>query len=96
MKTGRLGSAAASDSRIGDLKTVLKAATDHGCLMELNCQPSRLDLDDVALMAAKEHGIPSSSTPMPMPWRNCPSWNSASTRLAGAVWKPRMWPMHAR
>lgn len=27
-------------------------------MMELNCQPSRLDLDDVALMAAKERGIP--------------------------------------
>jgi DNA polymerase (family X) len=26
--------------------------------MELNCQPSRLDLDDVALMAARERGIP--------------------------------------
>jgi DNA polymerase (family 10) len=41
-----------------DLETVLKSAADHGCLMELNCQPSRLDLDDVALMAAKERGIP--------------------------------------
>ena len=27
-------------------------------MMELNSQPSRLDLDDVALMAAKERGIP--------------------------------------
>lgn len=41
-----------------DLETVLKAAADYGCMMELNCQPSRLDLDDVALMAAKERGIP--------------------------------------
>jgi DNA polymerase (family 10) len=41
-----------------DLETVLKAAADYGCLMELNCQPSRLDLDDVALLAAKERGIP--------------------------------------
>jgi len=41
-----------------DLETVLKAAGDYGCMMELNCQPSRLDLDDVALMAAREHGIP--------------------------------------
>jgi DNA polymerase (family X) len=41
-----------------DLETVLRAAADHGCMMELNCQPSRLDLDDVALMAAKERGIP--------------------------------------
>ena len=41
-----------------DLDTVLKAAADHGCMMELNSQPSRPDLDDVALMAAKERGIP--------------------------------------
>jgi DNA polymerase (family 10) len=41
-----------------DLDAVLQAAADYGCLMELNCQPSRLDLDDVALAAAKEHGIP--------------------------------------
>src|SRR5207245_1442594 len=40
-----------------DLETVLKAAADYGCLMELNCQPSRLDLDDVGLLAAKERGI---------------------------------------
>lgn len=37
---------------------VLKAAGDYGCLMELNCQPSRLDLDEIALAAAKEYGIP--------------------------------------
>ena len=41
-----------------DLETVMKAAADHGCMLELNSQPSRLDLDDVALIAAKEHGIP--------------------------------------
>ena len=41
-----------------DLKTIFKAAADYGCLMELNGQPSRLDLDDVALMAAKEQGHP--------------------------------------
>ncbi|MCI0462272.1 MAG: DNA polymerase/3'-5' exonuclease PolX [Gemmataceae bacterium] len=41
-----------------DLETVLKAAADHGCLMELNCQPSRLDLDDVALVAARERDVP--------------------------------------
>ncbi len=41
-----------------DLDAVLKAAADHGCMMELNSQPSRLDLDDVALMAAKDRGIP--------------------------------------
>jgi DNA polymerase (family 10) len=40
-----------------DLDTVLKAAADHGCFMELNSQPDRLDLDDVALMAAKDRGV---------------------------------------
>jgi DNA polymerase (family 10) len=40
-----------------DLTAVLKAAAEHGCLMELNCQPSRLDLDDVAVRAAKEIGV---------------------------------------
>jgi DNA polymerase (family 10) len=37
---------------------VLNAAADYGCMLELNCQPSRLDLDEIALAAAKEHGIP--------------------------------------
>jgi DNA polymerase (family 10) len=41
-----------------DLDTVMKAAADHGCFLELNSQPRRLDLDDVALMAAKDRGIP--------------------------------------
>jgi DNA polymerase (family X) len=41
-----------------DLDTVMKAAADHGCFLELNSQPARLDLDDVAVMAAKERGIP--------------------------------------
>lgn len=40
-----------------DLETVFKEAADYGCLMELNCQPTRLDLDDVALMAAKARGV---------------------------------------
>ncbi len=40
-----------------DLDAVFKAAADHGCLLELNAQPERLDLDDVALMAAKEQGV---------------------------------------
>jgi DNA polymerase (family 10) len=37
---------------------VLKAAADYRCMMELNCQPSRLDLDEIALTAAKDRGIP--------------------------------------
>jgi DNA polymerase (family 10) len=41
-----------------NLREVLKAAADYGCMLELNCQPSRLDLDEIALAASKEHGIP--------------------------------------
>lgn len=41
-----------------DLVTVLKAAADYGCCMELNCQPVRLDLSDVNLQAAHEFKIP--------------------------------------
>jgi DNA polymerase (family 10) len=41
-----------------NLLDVLKAAADYGCMLELNCQPSRLDLDEVALAAAKGYGIP--------------------------------------
>jgi DNA polymerase (family 10) len=40
-----------------DLDTLMKAARDYGCMMELNCQPSRLDLDDLALRMAKDRGI---------------------------------------
>jgi DNA polymerase (family 10) len=38
-------------------ESVFQAAADYGCWMELNCQPSRLDLDDVALAAAVQHGV---------------------------------------
>jgi DNA polymerase (family 10) len=41
-----------------DLETVFRAAVDYGKLMELNANPARLDLDDVACAAAKSHGIP--------------------------------------
>jgi DNA polymerase (family 10) len=41
-----------------NLEEVFKTAVDHGCMLELNCQPSRLDLDEVALAAAKQHSIP--------------------------------------
>jgi DNA polymerase (family X) len=40
-----------------DLEAVFKAAAKCGCLMELNSQPDRLDLDDVALMEAKKWGV---------------------------------------
>ncbi len=41
-----------------DLDAVFKAARDNGKLMELNANPHRLDLDDVACAAAKGFGIP--------------------------------------
>ena len=41
-----------------DLDAVFKAARQHGKLMELNANPMRLDLDDIACAAAKEHGVP--------------------------------------
>lgn len=40
-----------------DLDRVFKAAADYGCFMELNCQPSRLDLNEVALAAAVKSGV---------------------------------------
>jgi DNA polymerase (family X) len=41
-----------------DLETVFATAARNGKLMELNANPARLDLDDVACAAAKRHGIP--------------------------------------
>lgn len=41
-----------------DLDAVYAAAKEHGKALELNANPARLDLDDVACAAAKRHGIP--------------------------------------
>jgi DNA polymerase (family 10) len=41
-----------------DLDAVFKAADKHGKLLEINANPARLDLDDIAAAAAKRHGIP--------------------------------------
>lgn len=41
-----------------DLEAVFDAAQRHGKILELNANPARLDLDDVACAAAKERGIP--------------------------------------
>lgn len=40
-----------------DLDAVLHAAGEHGTFMELNSNPTRLDLDDVACAAAKRLGV---------------------------------------
>jgi DNA polymerase (family 10) len=41
-----------------DLDAVFKAARKYGKFLELNANPQRLDLDDVACAAAKEQGVP--------------------------------------
>src|SRR4051795_3280812 len=41
-----------------DLDAVFAAAARNGKLIEINSNPARLDLDDVACAAAKRHGIP--------------------------------------
>ena len=41
-----------------DLDAVLKTARDQGKMMELNCNPSRLDMDDLACATAKDYGVP--------------------------------------
>lgn len=54
--SGRLiGSRPAADI---DYTTFLKAAADHGVMMEINASPTRLDLDDIQAAAAKSMGIP--------------------------------------
>jgi len=41
-----------------DMEQVFAAAAAHGKMLELNCNPARLDLHDVHCAAAKRHGIP--------------------------------------
>lgn len=40
-----------------DMDRVMKAAKERGCCLELNAEPDRLDLTDVAAKAAKELGV---------------------------------------
>ncbi len=40
-----------------DLEAVMKAARERGCFLELNAQPSRLDLDDIHCKMAREMGL---------------------------------------
>jgi DNA polymerase (family X) len=37
---------------------IFQAAAEHGVMMEINANPSRLDLDDIQAAAAKRYGIP--------------------------------------
>ncbi len=41
-----------------DMTTMLKAAADHGVMMEINAHYKRLDLDDIHAAAARDLGIP--------------------------------------
>ncbi len=41
-----------------DMEAVMRTAAEYGKMLELNAHPMRLDLDDVACAAAKNHGIP--------------------------------------
>lgn len=41
-----------------DIEAVFDAAVEYGKILELNANPQRLDLDDVACAAAKRRGIP--------------------------------------
>jgi DNA polymerase (family 10) len=40
-----------------DMETVLKAAKDNNCIIEINAQPNRLDLDDRDARRAKQLGV---------------------------------------
>ena len=40
-----------------DLEEVFRVAADRGVILEVNAQPDRLDLDDVAVQAALRHGV---------------------------------------
>ena len=40
-----------------DMDAIIKAAKELGCILELNAQPDRLDLDDIYCKAAKEAGV---------------------------------------
>ena len=41
-----------------DMERLVETAKDSGCMLELNANPSRLDLRDVQCRMAAEHGVP--------------------------------------
>jgi len=41
-----------------DMEAVIRAASDHGVMLEVNAQPDRLDLNDVHAAMAREAGVP--------------------------------------
>jgi len=40
-----------------DMPTIIKAARDHGVMLEVNAQPDRLDLNDLHVQMAREAGV---------------------------------------
>jgi DNA polymerase (family 10) len=40
-----------------DMVRLIEACRDRGCFLELNCQPNRMDLNDLHLRLAKEAGV---------------------------------------
>lgn len=40
-----------------DMERIIRAARDHGCFLEINGQPERLDLSDTHAKAAKDAGV---------------------------------------
>ncbi len=41
-----------------DIETIIEACSQRGCILELNAQPDRLDLNDIHCKMAKEAGVP--------------------------------------
>ncbi len=41
-----------------DMETIIHACAQRGCILELNAQPDRLDLNDIHCKMAKEAGVP--------------------------------------
>ncbi|MBU1642655.1 DNA polymerase/3'-5' exonuclease PolX [bacterium] len=41
-----------------DIEAIIKACSQRGCILELNAQPDRLDLNDIHCKMAKEAGVP--------------------------------------
>jgi DNA polymerase (family 10) len=41
-----------------DMAAIVKAASDHGVMLEINAQPDRLDLNDRFAAMAREAGVP--------------------------------------
>ena len=41
-----------------DMQAVMRECAQRGCILELNAQPDRLDLNDIHCKMAKEAGVP--------------------------------------